>query len=159
MLSALVVIMRLQAMFRGRRQRRHDKFTEELEKFRKQRELMRTMIVMQRVARSPDEPKHKAKYLVTRVKEDSSRERMRPEKPPRPPSTSKPPTPSTPRRPTQQPVLLQPRPPTEPTRTQRRKTSAITIQRVVRQHQERRRTQPPPRIPTPQSCPKRLPVP
>ncbi|KAE9295453.1 hypothetical protein PF008_g24261 [Phytophthora fragariae] len=142
MLSALVVIMRLQAIFRGRRQRRHDKFTEELEKFRKQRELMRTMIVMQRIARSPEESIPKVKPNINRVKGGSSRSRIRPEKPPR--SPSKPPTPTTPRRPAEQPVTPQ------PTRIQRRKTSAISIQRVFRQHQERRQTvSPSPRIPTP----------
>ncbi|GMF39470.1 unnamed protein product [Phytophthora fragariaefolia] len=148
MLGALVVIMRLQAIFRGRRQRRQDKFTEELENFRKQRELMRTMIVMQRIARSTDDAKPKVNSNIYRAKANSSRLQERPEEPKMPPqSPSKPPTLSIPRL-SPQPLVL-PLPTQPPTRVQRRRTSAMRIQKVFRQHQERRQTQLSPRVSTP----------
>ncbi|KAF1793400.1 IQ motif, EF-hand binding site [Phytophthora cactorum] len=73
MLGVLVVVMRLQAMFRGRRQRRADKFAEELEKFRRQRERMKTLVVMKRVVRTPEESKPRVdeKLPVSHPKEIS----------------------------------------------------------------------------------------
>ncbi|GMF13623.1 unnamed protein product [Phytophthora lilii] len=151
MLSALVVIMRLQAIFRGRRQRRAEEFAEELEKFRRQRERMRTLVVMHRVIRTPEEPKPRVyeKPQINRAKGGSSGSRMRVEEPKKPASPTKPPptTPTTPR-PLQQPVAPAPRPPTQPSRIQTRRMSATKIQKVFRQHRQKRQ-QTPPRVPTP----------
>ncbi|KAG7389853.1 hypothetical protein PHYPSEUDO_009366 [Phytophthora pseudosyringae] len=143
-LGALVVIMRLQAMFRGRRQRRAERFTEELEKFRRQRERMKTVIVMQRVAHAPEEPKPRVheKPKTSRPKEGSSRSKVRVEEPKKPPQSPLRPsvnTPASPRpRPPQQQAAPPPRPPSQPTRIHSRRTSAVKIQKVFRRHQQRR---------------------
>ncbi|RLN96641.1 hypothetical protein BBJ28_00015965 [Nothophytophthora sp. Chile5] len=51
LLSSVVVVMRLQAMFRGRRERRAQKFAEALERYREQRERVRSVMIIQRVTR------------------------------------------------------------------------------------------------------------
>jgi len=147
-------------MFRGRRQRRAEKFAEELEKFGRQRERMRTMVVMQRVSRAPVEAKAKVyeKPVIPqmpRVKERSRHSSRipaeEPQKPPLPPST---PSPTTPRKTPQRyepvaPLLSPPpRPPAEPTRILKRRMSAAKIQKAFRRHRQRRPT-PAPRDLTP----------
>ncbi|KAL3660641.1 hypothetical protein V7S43_014395 [Phytophthora oleae] len=138
-LGALVVIMRLQALFRGRRVRRAEKFAEELEKFRRQRERMKTLIVMQRVVSCPEPPKLKVFECPPsgKARKPASRSKKRDKEPKKAPPSPKPPsTPSTPRPP--QPVAPSPRP-TQPTHIQKRRMSAVKIQKVFRRHRLRRK--------------------
>ncbi|KAK1944463.1 hypothetical protein P3T76_004375 [Phytophthora citrophthora] len=148
MLRTLVVIMRVQALFRGRRVRRAEKFAEELEKFRRQRERMKTLLVMQRVVSGPDPPKSKVregsptgkvrKPASRSKKQDTSKEPLKAPPSPKPPST-----PSTPR-PPPQPEAPSPRPQTQLTRIQKRRMSAVKIQKVFRRHRQRRKAIEPP---------------
>ncbi|KAG3008221.1 hypothetical protein PC121_g17031 [Phytophthora cactorum] len=172
MLGVLVVVMRLQAMFRGRRQRRADKFAEELEKFRRQRERMKTLVVMKRVVRIPEESKPRVdeKLPVSHPKEIShpkegfSHSKMRDEEQTKlsqshPRSSVS--TPASPRPPPQQPVTPPRRVSTseslsQTTHIMRRRTSATTIQKVFRRHQQRRQAITPATLVRPREVPEEV---
>ncbi|ETM33080.1 hypothetical protein L914_19641 [Phytophthora nicotianae] len=168
MLGVLVVVMRLQAMFRGRRQRRAEKFAEELEKFRRQRERMKTMIAMRRIVRTPEEPKPRVHVnerlsishpkeirhpkddsphsnprvdsVESRLEEQEKLSQSHPTRSPRQSVSYSVSTPASPRPPPQQPVTPPRRVSTpQTTHILRRKSSATIIQKVFRHHQQRRR--------------------
>ncbi|KAF4041440.1 GAF domain-containing protein [Phytophthora infestans] len=156
MLGVLVVVMRLQAMFRGRRQRRAEKFAEELEKFKRQRERMKSMITMQRMVRTPEESKPRGnekgpsshlKDTTIHSKEDSthSKERddsveelkKRPPSQPRPSVSYSLSTPVSPR-PPQQPETPPRNVSTPQTTHLLRRTTSAMIQKGFRRHQQQR---------------------